>query len=80
MRPWVSMSVPHDRISAARKQALYVVPVKRTITTRKQFNDVHKSYYKQTHGGVGLQEQRRALGLPPNKPQDLTTRQLRHPA
>ena len=69
-----SDDVPHDGISAARKQALYVVPVKRTITSRKQFKDVHKSYYKQTHGGVGLKEQRRSLGLPPTKPQDLTTR------
>ena len=69
-----SDDVPHDGISAARKQALYVVPVKRTITTVRQFKDEHKSYYKQTHGGVGLKAQRVALGLPPNKPQDPTTR------
>ena len=70
-------------ISAARKQALYVVPVKRTITTVRQFKDEHKSYYKQTHGGVGLKAQRVALGLPPNKPQaaqDPTTRKKRDPA
>ena len=71
-----SDDVPHQGISAARKQALYVVPVKRIITSRKQFKDVHKSYYKQTHGGHGLKEQRRSLGLPPNKPQDLTTRKV----
>ena len=60
-----SDDVPHDGISAARPQALYVVPVKRTITTVRQFKDEHKSYYKQTHGGVGLKAQRVALGLPP---------------
>ena len=59
-----SDDVPHDGISAARKQALYVVPVKRTMTKVQQFRDVHVSYYKQTHGGVGLKEQRRALGSP----------------
>jgi hypothetical protein len=78
-----SDDVPHDGISAARPQALYVVPVKRTITTVRQFKDEHKSYYKQTHGGVGLKAQRVALGLPPNKPQaaqDPTTRKKRDPA
>ena len=77
-----SDDVPHHGISAARKQALYVVPVKRTITTVRQFKDEHKSYYKQTHGGVGLKAQRVALGLPPNKPykpQDLTTRKEQDP-
>ena len=38
------------------------------------------SYYKQRLGGVGLMEQRLALGLPPNKPQDPTTRKERDPA
>ena len=75
-----SDDVPHDGISAARTQALYVVPVKPTITTVQQFKDEHVSYYKQTHGGVGLKEQRLALGLPPNKPQDPTTRKERDPA
>jgi hypothetical protein len=37
------------------------------------------SYYKQRLGGVGLMEQRLALGLPPNKPQDLTTRKEQDP-
>jgi len=74
-----SDDVPHDGISAARKQALYVVPVKRTITTVQQFKDEHVSYYKQRLGGVGLKEQRLALGLPPNKPQDLTTRKEHDP-
>jgi hypothetical protein len=62
-----------------RTQALYVVPVKRTITTVQQFKDEHKSYYKQTHGGAGLKAQRVALGLPPNKPQDPTTRKEQDP-
>jgi hypothetical protein len=74
-----SDDVPHDGISAARTQALYVVPVKRTITTVQQFKDEHKSYYKQTHGGAGLKAQRVALGLPPNKPQDPTTRKEQDP-
>ena len=77
-----SDDVPHDGISAARTQALYVVPVKPTITTVRQFRDEHKSYYKQTHGGAGLKAQRVALGLPPNKPQapqDLTTRKEQDP-
>ena len=60
-----SDDVPHDGISAARRQALYVVPVKPTITTVRQFRDEHKSYYKQTHGGAGLKAQRVAMGLPP---------------
>jgi hypothetical protein len=60
-----SDDVPHDGISAARRQALYVVPVKPTITTVRQFRDEHKSYYKQTHGGAGLKAQRVAQGLPP---------------
>ena len=60
-----SDDVPHNGISAARPQALYVVPVKPTITTVQQFKDEHVSYYKQTHGGLGLKAQRVALGLPP---------------
>ena len=41
------------------------MPVKRTIRTVRQFKDEHVSYYKQTHGGLGLKAQRVALGLPP---------------
>jgi hypothetical protein len=76
-----SDDVPHEW-HQCRSQAgpLYVVPVKRTITTVRQFKGEHVSYYKQTHGGVGLKEQRLALGLPPNKPQDPTTRKERDPA
>ena len=56
--------VPHDGINAARPQALYLVRVVPTITTLQQFKLEHKSYYKLTHGGEGLKEQRRAAGLP----------------
>ena len=56
--------VPHDGISAARPQALYIVPVLPRFTTQQQFWGEHKSYYKQTHGGSGLKEQRLAVGLP----------------
>ena len=41
-------AVPHDEISAARPQALYIVPVLPRFTTQQQFWDEHKSYYKQT--------------------------------
>ena len=80
-----SDDVPHDGISAARPQALYVVPVKRTITTVQQFKDEHVSYYKKTHGGAGLKAQRVAQGLPltdttTRKKQDPTTRKERDPA
>ena len=80
-----SDDVPHDGISAARTQALYVVPVKRTITTVQQFKDEHVSYYKKTHGGAGLKAQRVAQGLPltdttTRKEQDPTTRKERDPA
>ena len=75
-----SDDVPHNGISAARPQALYLVPVKPTITTVQQFKDEHVSYYKKTQGGAGLKAQRVALGLPPNKPQDPTTRKERDPA
>ena len=80
-----SDDVPHDGISAARTQALYVVPVKRTITTVQQFKDEHVSYYKKTHGGAGLKAQRVAQGLPltdttTRKVQDPTTRKERDPA
>ena len=61
-------AVPHYEISAARLQALYIVPVLPRFTTQQQFWDEHKSYYKQTHGGDGLMEQRRALGLPAHAP------------
>ena len=57
-------AVPHDGICAARPQALYIVPVLPRFTTQQQFWAEHKSYYKQTHVGGGLMEQRRALGLP----------------
>ena len=40
-------AVPHDEISAARPQALYIVPVLPRFTTQQQFWDEHKSYYKQ---------------------------------
>jgi hypothetical protein len=72
-----SDDVPHDGISAARTQGLYVVPVKRTITTVQQFKDEHVSYYKKTHGGAGLKAQRVAQGLPLT---DTTTRKVRDPA
>ena len=80
-----SDDVSHNGISAARPQALYVVPVKRTITTVQQFKDEHVSYYKKTHGGAGLKAQRVAQGLPPMDPttrkeQDPTTRKERDPA
>ena len=38
--------VPHDAISAARPQALYIVPVVRTITTQAQFKAEHLSEHK----------------------------------
>eukprot|EP00325_Prymnesiales_sp_UTEX-LB-985_P032348 CAMPEP_0174719302 /NCGR_PEP_ID=MMETSP1094-20130205/30898_1 /TAXON_ID=156173 /ORGANISM="Chrysochromulina brevifilum, Strain UTEX LB 985" /LENGTH=352 /DNA_ID=CAMNT_0015919579 /DNA_START=215 /DNA_END=1270 /DNA_ORIENTATION=+ len=63
-----SDDVPHDRISATRLQALYIVPVLPRFTTQQQFWDEHKSYYKQTNGGAGLMEQRRALGLSAHTP------------
>ena len=72
--------VPHDGISDARRQALYVVRVVPTITTPQQFKLEHKSYYKLTRGGKGLKEQRKDLGLPPNKPQDPATRKVQDPA
>ena len=70
--------VPHDGISAARPQALYIVRVVRTITTLQQFKNEHASYYKQMHGGAGLKEQRRAAGLPIHKKHvhDPTTRKM----
>eukprot|EP00325_Prymnesiales_sp_UTEX-LB-985_P008247 CAMPEP_0174711496 /NCGR_PEP_ID=MMETSP1094-20130205/12793_1 /TAXON_ID=156173 /ORGANISM="Chrysochromulina brevifilum, Strain UTEX LB 985" /LENGTH=332 /DNA_ID=CAMNT_0015910441 /DNA_START=349 /DNA_END=1348 /DNA_ORIENTATION=+ len=49
-------------------QALYIVPVLPRFTTQQQFWDEHKSYYKQTNGGAGLMEQRRALGLSAHTP------------
>ena len=58
-----SDDVPHDSYSSARPGALYIVPVKPRYTTQQQFWDEHKSYYKLTHGGAGLMEQRRGLGL-----------------
>ena len=60
----ISDDVSHDRISATRPQALYIVPVLPRFTTQQQFWDEHKSYYKLTHGGAGLKEQRKASGLP----------------
>ena len=63
-----SDDVPYDAISTARPQALYIVPVQRRFMTQQQFQDDYKSYYKQTKGGVGLMEQRKAQGLPPHKP------------
>ena len=61
--------VPHDAISAARPQALYIVPVVRTITTQAQFEAEHLSEYKLKNLGVPtLIEQRRAAGLPAHTP------------
>ena len=56
--------VPHDGYSSARPAALYIVPGQPRFTTPQQFWDEHKSYYKLTHGGAGIMEQRRAAGLP----------------
>ena len=39
-------AVPHGAISPARPQALYIVPVVRTIKTQAQFKTVHLSDYK----------------------------------
>ena len=61
-------AVPHDGICAARPQALYIVPVLPRFTTQQQFWDEHKSYHMLMHGGVGIMEQRRALGLPAHAP------------
>jgi hypothetical protein len=61
--------VPHDAITAAHPQALYIVPVVRTITTQAQFKAEHLSEYKLKNLGVPtLMEQRVAQGLPPHKP------------
>ena len=60
--------VPHDGYSPARPGALYIVPVQPRFTTQQQFWDERKSYYKQTHGGAGIMEQRRAAGLPAHTP------------
>ena len=60
--------VPHDDISAARPQALYLVPVVRTITTQTQFKAEHLSAHKLKNLGVPtLTEQRVALGLTPRQ-------------
>ena len=57
--------VPHDGISVARPQALYLVPVVRTITTQALFKGQHLSEHKLKNLGVStLMEQRRAAGLP----------------
>ena len=59
--------VPHDAISAARPQALYIVPVVRTITTQAQLlsKAEHLSEYKLKSLGVPtLMQQREAAGLP----------------
>ena len=57
--------VPHDAISAARPQALYIVPVVRTIATQAQFKAEHLSEYKLKNLGVPtLTQQREAAGLP----------------
>ena len=56
--------VPHDAISAARPQALYIVPVVRTITTQAQFKAEHLSEYKLKKLGVPTltQQRERRLG------------------
>jgi hypothetical protein len=56
--------VPHAGYSPSRPGALYIVPVLPRFATQHEFWDEHKSYYKQTHGGAGLMEQREAAGLP----------------
>ena len=59
--------VPHDGISAARPQALYIVPVVRTITTQAQFKAEHLSEYKLKNIGMATSvQEREALGLPLN--------------
>lgn len=60
----ISDDVPHNGYSPSRPAALYIVPVQPRFTTQQQFWHEHKSYYKQTHGGAGLMEQREAAGLP----------------
>ena len=57
--------VPHDLISAARPQALYIVAVARSITNQAQFSAEHLSEYKLNNLGVPTQRhQREAAGLP----------------
>ena len=57
--------VPHDTISAARPQALYVIPVVRSITTQAQFKAEHVSAYKgRLVGAMTLTQEREAAGLP----------------
>ena len=64
-----SDDVPHDHISAARPQALYIVAAMRTITTQAQFQATHLSEHKLKNLGVPtLTEQRRALGLKAHAP------------
>jgi len=68
-----SDDVPHDGYSSSRPAALYIVPVQPRFTTQQQFWDEHKSHHKMTHGGAGLMEQRRVVGLPPHKPHTPST-------
>eukprot|EP00966_Prymnesium_polylepis_P303241 7004565-Prymnesium_polylepis.1 len=61
--------LPHNHISAAHPQALYIVPVVRTIATQAQFKAEHLSEHKLKNLGVPtLMEQRRAAGLPAHTP------------
>ena len=78
--------VPHNSISDARPQALYLVPVVHTITTPQQFKDVHVSYYKQKHHGTDpitrkVQDPitRKVQDPTTRKVQDLTTRKVQDP-
>ena len=60
--------VPHDAISAARPQAIYLKPVVPRITSRSQFKEEHISEYKLKNMGVPtVTQQRLALGLTPHK-------------
>ena len=61
--------VPHDAISAARPQAIYLKPVVPRITSRSQFKEEHISEYKRKNMGVPtVTQQRLALGLTAQKP------------
>jgi len=61
--------VPHDGISSARPQALYIVPGVRTITTQTQFKAEHLSEYKLKLAGMPkTKDEREAAGLPIQAP------------
>ena len=61
--------VPHDAISAARPQAIYLKPVVPSITSKEQFDKEHISEYKRKNMGLPtITQQRLALGLTAHKP------------